>query len=129
MKFTQLKETCIYAADLEKIKDFYGELLGLPVISYLKDKHVFFRSGTSVLLCFNPEHSKTKQSPPGHYAHGKLHFAFEVVPENYEETKKEIIDKGIIITDTVVWENEQESFYFEDPAGNVLEVVPMGIWG
>lgn len=128
MKFTQLKETCIYATDLEKIKDFYGELLELPVISYVKDKHIFFRSGASVLLCFNPEDSKIKQSPPGHYAHGKLHFAFEVVPEKYEETKKEIIAKGIIIIDTIIWENGQESFYFEDPVGNVLEVVPVGIW-
>jgi catechol-2,3-dioxygenase len=34
-----------------------------------------------------------------------------------------------VITDTVIWKSGTESFYFEDPAGNVLEVVPdKGIW-
>lgn len=128
MKFTQIKETCIYCKDLEKARDFYVGLLKLSCISYLPEKHIFFRVGSSVLLCFNPDDSRQKISPPGHYGSGKPHFAFEVQPEDYEATKQEILAMGIRITDSVIWESGQESFYFEDPEGNVLEVVPVGIW-
>jgi len=124
----QIKETCIYARDLEAIKHFYAGLLGLDVIHYLPGKHIFFRVGTSVLLCFNPDDSKKKTTPPGHFAEGKYHFAFEVAPADYDRNKKAIEQMQIKITDEVTWENGQKSFYFEDPAGNVLEIVPEGIW-
>jgi catechol 2,3-dioxygenase-like lactoylglutathione lyase family enzyme len=128
MKFSQIKETCFYAHDLEKTKTFYHDQLELPVIDYVVDKHIFFRAGNSVLLCFNPEDSRNKKSPPPHYGSGKLHFAFEVPREDYENARQNISKKGIKIIDSVKWKNGQESFYFEDPIGNVLEIVPQGIW-
>ncbi len=128
MNIQQIKETCIYCRDLEKAKEFYHTLLELPIISYVKEKHIFFRAGSSVLLCFNPDDSRLKKSPPAHYADGKYHFAFEVKREAYEKHKQEILSKGIVIIDKVIWETGQESFYFEDPFGNVLEIVPEGIW-
>lgn len=79
MNFTKIKETCIYVADLELIKTFYNEVLNLDIINYDEGKHLFFKAGQSVLLFFNPEDSKSKTSPPGHYAKGKQHFAFEVI--------------------------------------------------
>lgn len=129
MKVSKIKETCLYFHDLEEAKKFYGEILKLPVINYVEGKHIFFRAGSSVLLCFNPEDSKNKTSPPAHYGNGKLHFAFEVPDEEYISTKEEIKAKGISITSEVIWKSGKESFYFEDPQGNVLEVVPdKGIW-
>lgn len=128
MNFTQIKETCIYSTDFNSIKKFYHELLGLPIIAEVEGKHIFFRAGSSVLLCFNPEDSRFKKSPPAHFSAGKYHFAFEVASREYEKQKKEIVQKGITITDTLVWKNGQESFYFNDPSGNVVEIVPEGIW-
>ncbi len=128
MNIQQIKETCIYCRDLEKAHEFYHTLLELPIISYAKEKHIFFRAGNSVLLCFNPDDSRLKKSPPAHFADGKYHFAFEVKREEYERHKQEILSKGIVIIDKVIWETGQESFYFEDPFGNVLEIVPEGIW-
>jgi catechol-2,3-dioxygenase len=128
MNVVQIKETCIYCRDLILATSFYHEKLGLPIISFVPEKHVFFRAGSSVLLCFNPDDSRMKRSPPPHFGEGKYHFAFEVTPEEYENHKTEITRKGIPITDKVIWSNGQESFYFEDPEGNVLEVVPEGIW-
>lgn len=129
MKLLKIKETCLYVRDLERAKQFYHELLELPVIGYVPDKHIFFRAGNSVLLCFNPEDSKTKTSPPAHYGGGKQHFAFEIGGQEYEQAKEWIQAKGIIITDTVVWKSGAESFYFEDYEGNVLEIVPdRGVW-
>jgi catechol-2,3-dioxygenase len=128
MNILQIKETCIYFRDLEKAKFFYHDLLGFPVISQINGKHIFFRVGSSVLLCFNPDDSRLKKSPPAHFSEGKYHFAFEVESAEYEAHKREIESKGIKITDRLIWENTQESFYFEDPVGNVLEIVPVGIW-
>jgi catechol 2,3-dioxygenase-like lactoylglutathione lyase family enzyme len=129
MKFIKIKETCLYVHDLEKARNFYGEVLELPEISYVAGKHLFFRAGSSVLLIFNPEDSKTKTSPPTHFGGGKQHFAFEVEGKDYEKARTWIITKGIKIIDEVTWESRSKSFYFEDPEGNVLEIVPdKGVW-
>jgi catechol 2,3-dioxygenase-like lactoylglutathione lyase family enzyme len=128
MNIIQIKETCIYTSNLEAARAFYHGRLGLEIISYVKTKHIFFRAGTSVLLCFNPNDSSEKKSPPPHHANGRYHFAFEVAADNYERHKAEIISKGIPIVDTIVWDSGQESFYFEDGLGNILEIVPAGIW-
>jgi catechol 2,3-dioxygenase-like lactoylglutathione lyase family enzyme len=129
MKFIKIKETCLYVNNLELARKFYCDVLELEVISYVKEKHIFFKAGTSVLLCFNPEDSKNKTSPPAHYGGGKQHFAFEVSESDYTSSKAWILSKGIKITDEVTWASGKKSFYFEDPEGNVLEIVPdKGIW-
>ncbi|MEO1050253.1 MAG: VOC family protein [Bacteroidota bacterium] len=129
INFSQIKETCLYISDVDKSDAFYHGILGLPVISKVAGKHIFFRAGSSVLLCFIAEDSKTKTSPPGHYAHGKQHFAFEVESEAYDSTKAYFTDTlNIEIIDKVIWKSGQESFYFHDPDGHILEVVPKGIW-
>jgi catechol 2,3-dioxygenase-like lactoylglutathione lyase family enzyme len=128
MNFLRIKETCLYCHDLAKAKEFYETLLGLPVINYQPGKHIFLRAGSSVLLIFNPEDSKVKTSPPGHYSEGNQHFAFEVSQAEYEHHKKQIESKGVKIIDRLIWQNGYESFYFNDPEGNVLEIVPEGIW-
>ena len=128
MNFKQIKETCIYFEDLHLAKKFYHDLLQLPILSHVEGRHIFFKAGTSVLLCFNPNDSRLKKSPPAHFSQGRYHFAFEVSREEYEQHKQEIINRGIPIIDTLVWKNNQESFYFNDPAGNVLEIVPEGVW-
>ena len=129
MKYIKIKETCLYVDDLEKIMKFYHGILELAVIHYDPGKHIFFRLGSSVLLCFNPEDSKHKVSPPGHFGGGKQHVAFEVSLADYETAKEEIIAKGIKVIDEVEWKGGVKSFYFEDPEGNILEIVPdKGIW-
>lgn len=67
MNFIKIKETCLYIRDLEQARKFYHETLELPLISYVKGKHIFFKAGSSVLLCFDPDDSKLKTSPPAHY--------------------------------------------------------------
>lgn len=129
MNFTQIKETCLYVHDLEQARKFYHEVLGLPIIDYRPSQHLFLKAGTSVLLLFNPQDSKTKISPPAHFGEGKQHFAFEVKHENYESARSEITSKGITIIEEVTWKSGKASFYFNDPEGNVLEIVPdTGIW-
>lgn len=129
MEFLKIKETCLYIRDLGKAKDFYHGLLGLQIIDFADGKHLFLRAGQSVLLLFNPEDSKHKVSPPPHFGGGKQHFAFEIESAVYERSKVEIEQKGITIIDEITWRSGKKSFYFHDPEGNVLEIIPDGgIW-
>jgi catechol-2,3-dioxygenase len=129
VEFLKIKETCLYVKDLEAAKGFYHNVLGLAIISYQPGKHLFLKAGSSVLLLFNPEDSKMKKSPPAHYGGGKQHFAFEVAENQYEDSKSEIIAKNIAVIEEVTWSSGKKSFYFNDPEGNILEIVPeKGIW-
>ena len=128
MNFIQIKETCLYISDLDLAENFYSGIMDMVVISKSLDRHIFFRCGTSVLLCFLPEVTKKEENLPPHYAIGKQHIAFEVSKKDYLKTKSDLLEKGITITHEQEWGNKQKSFYFEDPFGHVLEIVPVGIW-
>ncbi|PWJ39334.1 VOC family protein [Sediminitomix flava] len=130
MEFTQIKETCLYVKDLDDCKAFYHDLLGFPVIGKVEGRHIFFRVGTSVLLCFISEESKKGGDLPGHYGGGKIHIAFEAPRGKYEQLKQEIKEKNISILHEEIWKwsAKKKSFYFEDPDGHLLEVIENGLW-
>ena len=128
MKILRIKETCLYVADLDRTQEFYADKLGLELYSHVKGRHVFFRAGESMLLCFNPEVTKYDQKLPPHYAEGKMHLAFECSPEEYAGWKEKVRHAGIAITHEQQWGNGKSSFYFEDPDGHVLEIVEETIW-
>jgi catechol 2,3-dioxygenase-like lactoylglutathione lyase family enzyme len=57
MKFNRIVETCIYTSNLEEMKRFYINYLGLDLVSEEKGRHVFLKAGKSMLLIFNPENT------------------------------------------------------------------------
>ena len=128
MKFNQIKETALYVKDLDQTEAFYGEKLDLKLISKVEGRHVFFRVGSSVLLCFLAEKTKHDKSLPSHYGEGKLHIAFEVPRERYSEVKEEILSSGIEVEYEEEWGGQYQSFYFRDPDDHLLEIVPQGMW-
>lgn len=128
MEFIQIKESCLYIQNLERTQEFYHGQLRLEIISKVENRHIFFRVGTSVLLCFIAEATKNEQNLPAHFAKGKQHLAFEVSVAEYHSVKREIEKSGIMITHIEGWRDGLQSFYFDDPDGHVLEIVPQGIW-
>jgi catechol 2,3-dioxygenase-like lactoylglutathione lyase family enzyme len=128
MKFTGIKETCIYVKDLDKTQEFYQDKLGLKVKGRIEEMHVFFEAGRSMLLCFMAHKTKKGGILPSHGAEGCIHFALEVEPKDYIETKIEILQKGIKIEHEQDWGRGLHSFYFRDPDGHLVEVVASGIW-
>lgn len=128
MTFRGIKETCLYVSDLEATREFYAEKLGLEVIGFAEGKHVFFRAGDSVLLCFNPEDSRFKTHIPPHWGQGALHYAFLTTLEEYEGWKQKVEAQGIEIIQEVTWGKEIRSFYFHDPDGHVCEILEDDIW-
>lgn len=128
MEFKQITETCIYIKNIQKTKAFYYDLLELPIISIEKDRHIFFRAGSSVLLCFIPEKTKKEDILPPHFGEGHLHLAFEVKKGEYEKWKEKISSVQIPIIHEQIWDNHKKSFYFKDPDGHLLEVIEFGLW-
>ncbi|QHL87277.1 glyoxalase [Nibribacter ruber] len=129
MEFTQIKETCLYVQDLKRTTHFYAEVLRLPVIGQLQDCYVFFRVGTSVLLCFDPEKSQNNHGLPPHSGSGHVHLAFECQPEEYEAWKEMLLQANISIEHEELWPQGRKSCYFRDPDHHLLEIIMPGIWG
>lgn len=128
MEIKKIKETCLYVQDLAASKEFYHNKLGFKVIGEVAGRHVFFRAGASVLLCFNPEASKKSKNLPPHFGSGQLHLAFEVEKEQYQPWKQKVQDLGITIEQEFDWGGGFLSFYFRDPDEHLLEVVMEGMW-
>ena len=128
MNIRRIKETCIYVTDLERTKAFYTDTLGLPLISLVKGRHVFFRAGESVLLCFIAAQTEKEAELPPHGARGSVHFAFEVSRQDYAAALQKISEAAIPVLHQQVWPNGLRSFYFHDPDKNLVEIIEEGLW-
>lgn len=128
MQLQKIKETCLYVEDLQATKAFYHGILGLPVISLKEDRHVFFRVGEDVLLCFLPEVTMAETKLPHHFGYGQQHFAFECKTEDYDKWKEKLEASDIMIEHEATWENGLQSIYFRDPDFHSVEIVVPGIW-
>jgi catechol 2,3-dioxygenase-like lactoylglutathione lyase family enzyme len=132
--FRKIVETCVYSSELEKMKYFYVNSIGLEFISEEPGKHVFLKAGRSMLLIFNPVSTSNKSErlfPP----HGAstppaiIHFALEIEKEDYNNLKDTLIRNGIKIEKEITWRNDTlKSIYFRDPAGNLVEFITKGNW-
>ena len=128
MKIVSIKETCIYVNDLEKTQDFYTRKLGLPLISLVKNRHLFFKAGSSVLLCFIANETQKETELPPHGAQGSIHFAFAVSNKDYNDALIQIKNAGIYILHEHLWQRGIRSFYFHDPDNNLVEIIEQELW-
>ncbi len=128
MEIKKIKETCLYVTDLAASKAFYEGKLGFELIGEVKNRHVFFRAGASVLLCFISEASKKSTALPPHFGSGQLHLAFEVAKDQYEPWKQLVKNAGIAVEQEFDWGGGFLSFYFRDPDQHLLEIVMEGMW-
>jgi catechol 2,3-dioxygenase-like lactoylglutathione lyase family enzyme len=152
MKINKVVETCIYSSDLESMKKFYVDIIGLSIIEEEKDKLIFLRAGKTMLLIFDP--AKTSINNDKLPTHGaitppsSIHLAMEIEHKEYQPWKDFLIKNGIEIEKEVRWSNSSsgnsnnndrndddnnnnnnaKSLYFRDPAGNLLELITPGAW-
>ena len=128
MNISRIKETCIYVTDLHATKQFYAYQLDLPLISFVEGRHVFFKAGTSVLLCFIADKTLQEKELPPHGATGSVHFAFEVPRQDYMPALQKIKEAGIAVLHEHAWKDGLRSFYFHDPDANLVEIIEEGLW-
>jgi catechol 2,3-dioxygenase-like lactoylglutathione lyase family enzyme len=133
VKFRKIVETSIYSSDLETMKDFYVNKIGLKFISEEKGRHVFLKAGKSMLLIFNPENTRIKGN--GRFpTHGAItppaciHLALEIEKNGYDNSKNMLMQNDIAIEKEIAWGNGSGSIYFRDPAGNLVEFITNGNW-
>ena len=132
MKINKVVETCIYSSDLESMKKFYVEIIGLSVIQEERDKLIFLKAGKSMLLIFDPlRTSINNERLPTHGAMtppSSIHFAMEIEEQEYQRCKEHLGRNGIAIQKEVNWDGKSKSLYFRDPAGNLVELITSGGW-
>ncbi len=123
----EVLETCVYAEDLEAARAFYEGLLGLPCFQFKPPRHAFFRAGRGVFLVFNPRVTEKEEALPPHGARGSVHVAFRVAEAELPLWARRLEEAGF----PVRWAEwpKGRSLYTQDPAGNLVELAPAGIWG
>jgi catechol 2,3-dioxygenase-like lactoylglutathione lyase family enzyme len=128
MQLAGVLETVVYCTtdNEEETRRFYREVLGLQPV---REDSVAQRLGTGVFLLFNADESAVQDSPPAHGApDARVHTCFLAAPGEYERWKERLDARGVEITKEIEWDSGPRSFYFEDPAGNVLEIAEADMW-
>ena len=119
-------ETVLYHSPGEEdaLAHFYGEVLGLRRVG----GGLTFRIGSGVLLLFDRERSTVQATPPPHGATGSVHTCFVAADDDYDDWKRRVAESGAEIVEERTWDNGVKSFYFHDPARNVLEIADGDLW-
>lgn len=132
MKINKVIETCIYSSNLKSMKNFYAEVLGMPIVQEEDGKLIFLQAGKSMLLIFNPEKTAVdNEKLPTHGAPtppSSIHFALEIVGADYDRWKEHLMKNKVAVEKEVNWGGTAKSLYFRDPAGNLVELITPGEW-
>jgi catechol 2,3-dioxygenase-like lactoylglutathione lyase family enzyme len=127
--FVGVLETALYhdTADREAVERFYREVLGLPAVAGWEDG-VAFRIGTGVVLLFDRERLAQRAGPiADHGTRGPGHACLQVGADDYERWREQISAADVQIVHEHDW-GGRRSFYFKDPAGNLLEIADGDLW-
>ena len=123
-------ETTLYhdGEGREAVERFYGDLLGLPAVAGWEDG-VAFRVGAGVLLLFDRRRLAERPGPiADHGSSGPGHVCLQAAAGEYERWREHLEAAGVGIVHDSDWGGRGRSFYFEDPAGNLLEIADCDFW-
>ena len=116
----------VYVEDLDRAEGFYGNLLGLEKILREDGRHVFFRCGQTVLLCFIA--AKTISPIPGaalpvptHGTTGPGHICFSMDGGDLDDLILRFEAHGVEVEADFHWPNGARSVYVRDPDENSIE--------
>jgi catechol 2,3-dioxygenase-like lactoylglutathione lyase family enzyme len=121
-------ETCLYVDDVEAAAAWYEDVLGLERFTDAPPRPVLFKLGDQMLLLFDADETAEAgpdDKAPPHGARGPQHVAFAV--EELSPWRTRLAEADVEIVAESDW-GGAGSLYFEDPAGNVLELMEKGAW-
>jgi catechol 2,3-dioxygenase-like lactoylglutathione lyase family enzyme len=127
VRLAGILETVVYCTNEneDETRRFYRDVLGLTPLREGSSGH---RVGSGVFLVFNRDTTSTQDWPPPHGAVGPVHTCFLAAPGDFERWKEELEAKGVEIVDETEWDSGTRSVYFEDPAGNMVEIAEEDMW-
>jgi catechol 2,3-dioxygenase-like lactoylglutathione lyase family enzyme len=129
MHVRRILETCLYVDDLDAAERFYTDVLGLERFARAEGRHVFFRSGESVFLLFNPAATlQPSGEVPTHGARGPGHVAFAMAQADIPAWREQLGRSGVAIEAEITWPTGGRSLYFRDPSGNSIELTTPLTW-
>jgi catechol 2,3-dioxygenase-like lactoylglutathione lyase family enzyme len=125
-------ETCINVADMGRAREFYETLFGFEVMVG-DDRFCAFRVANDVLLLFKENASEAPVNLPGgvippHATQGAGHFALAIAPDDLEDWRVRLRERGLMIESEVRWQRGGVSLYFRDPDKNLVELATPGVW-
>jgi catechol 2,3-dioxygenase-like lactoylglutathione lyase family enzyme len=110
--------------DLDRSIAFYSEILGLDLVAKVPDL-AFFRSGKDHVVLARIDPSKQSEAVP---TPRNFHHAFIVESRDFESSLQFLASKNV----EIIGEEERaqgvftgRSAYFNDPDGNVLEIIDL----
>ena len=128
--FDAVLETALYhrTEETDSVEQFYGEVLGLSkVVSW--DDGMAFRLGPGVLLLFDREKLPAREDPmAAHGTSGPGHACLLARDGDYDAWKTRLEADEVAIVHEHEWDSGFRSFYFSDPAGNLLEIADGDLW-
>ena len=109
--------------DLAVARDWYRDVLGLPLISESAGRgdgrYATFHSGGLLMVLLEAEEGLPQQPPSGHVTSSNLHFQIEEDPSDvFDELKTggaDVIDEWTVSANF-------ETFYVHDPDGHRIEI-------
>ena len=132
---THVLETVLYATDMDAMRAFYRDAVGLELLRDWGESGLVFRvSAQSVLLVFDPRlAARPGRGVPAHGAAGPGHVAFSIPADAYQDWIDHLSARGVPIEQEQRWEPDKgwragRSIYVRDPAGNSVEFVTADIW-
>jgi catechol 2,3-dioxygenase-like lactoylglutathione lyase family enzyme len=128
--FDGVLETALYhdAGERDAMERFYEDTLALRRVSSWPDG-IAYRIGDGVLLVFDRDGLKQRDGPISqHGSTGPGHACLVVGADAYGEWMDRLRAHEVEITHEHEWDSGRRSFYFQDPAGNLLEVADGDLW-
>jgi catechol 2,3-dioxygenase-like lactoylglutathione lyase family enzyme len=90
---------------------------------------VAFRVGTGVLLLFDRARLAERPGPiADHGTSGPGHACLRAGGDDYDRWREHLEAAGVEIVHDSEWGDSGRSFYFKDPAGNLLEIADCDFW-
>ena len=127
---TGVLETALYhdSGERDEMERLYRDVLGLPVVARWGDGTAL-RLGAGVLLLFDREILAERNEPVAdHGTDGPGHACLVAGAGDYERWQERLAGEWVALTHEEVWPGGKRSFYFKDPAGNLLEIAEGDIW-